>query len=134
MLALVFVALMSGLTVAQDAGLVLRTSVGYRTMKNSVTMSDETRKLVEDLEAKARVANNDKKYGEALKHMTHGMYLMRNRKWTPAVALTAFGRAEDRLRALQAGFQMHVPKPVEPTELMVVIASLTGRAIKPSAE
>lgn len=52
----------------------------------------------------------------------------------PAVALTAFGRAEDRLRALQAGFQMHVPKPVEPTELMVVIASLTGRAVKPTAK
>lgn len=48
----------------------------------------------------------------------------------PAVALTAFGRAEDRIRALQAGFQMHVPKPVEPTELMVVIARLTGRSTK----
>jgi predicted esterase len=87
-LALVIVALVSGLALAQDAGLVLRTSVGYRTMKNSVQMNDETRKQVEDLEAKARVANNDKKYGEALKHMTQGMYLMRNRKWTPAAALT----------------------------------------------
>ena len=46
----------------------------------------------------------------------------------PAVALTAFGRSEDRISALEAGFQMHVPKPVEPTELMMVIASLTGRA------
>ncbi|MBP6823212.1 MAG: PAS domain-containing protein [Acidobacteria bacterium] len=45
----------------------------------------------------------------------------------PAVALTAFGRSEDRISALEAGFQMHVPKPVEPTELMMVIASLTGR-------
>lgn len=52
----------------------------------------------------------------------------------PAVALTAFGRAEDRIRALQAGFQMHVPKPVEPTELMVVIARLTGRSVKSSVE
>lgn len=88
MLALVFVALMSGLAVAQDAGLVLRMFVGYRTMKNSVQMSDETRKQVEDLETKARAANNNNKYGEALKHITHGMYLMRNRKWTPAAALT----------------------------------------------
>lgn len=46
----------------------------------------------------------------------------------PAVALTAFGRSEDRISALEAGFQMHVPKPVEPAELMMVIASLTGRA------
>jgi CheY-like chemotaxis protein len=45
----------------------------------------------------------------------------------PAIALTAYGRTEDRLRALQAGFQMHVAKPVEPTELAVVIASLTNR-------
>ncbi len=49
----------------------------------------------------------------------------------PAVALTAFGRSEDRISALEAGFQMHVPKPVEPTELMMVIASLTGRATNP---
>jgi PAS domain S-box-containing protein len=45
----------------------------------------------------------------------------------PAIALTAYGRSEDRLRALQAGFQMHVAKPVEPAELAVVIASLTTR-------
>jgi CheY-like chemotaxis protein len=45
----------------------------------------------------------------------------------PAIALTAFGRSEDRLRALQEGFQMHVTKPVEPAELAVVIASVTTR-------
>jgi CheY-like chemotaxis protein len=48
----------------------------------------------------------------------------------PAVALTAFGRSEDRISALEAGFQMHVPKPVEPAELMMVIASLTGRSVR----
>jgi PAS domain S-box-containing protein len=46
----------------------------------------------------------------------------------PAIALTAFGRSEDRLRALQAGFRMHVAKPVEPAELAVIIGSLTNRA------
>ncbi|HBB30665.1 MAG TPA: hybrid sensor histidine kinase/response regulator [Cyanobacteria bacterium UBA8803] len=46
---------------------------------------------------------------------------------TPAVALTAFARDEDKERALQAGFQMHVPKPVEPTELVSVVAHLVGR-------
>jgi PAS domain S-box-containing protein len=45
----------------------------------------------------------------------------------PAVALTAYGRAEDRLRALRAGFQMHVTKPVDPDELSVVILSLLKR-------
>ena len=43
----------------------------------------------------------------------------------PAIALTAYARSEDRLRALQSGFNMHVAKPVEPAELAVVIASLT---------
>ncbi len=45
----------------------------------------------------------------------------------PAAALTAYARAEDRMRALLAGFQMHVPKPVEPAELAAVVASLAGR-------
>jgi signal transduction histidine kinase len=45
----------------------------------------------------------------------------------PAVALTAYARAEDRLRALAAGYNLHVPKPVEPAELAIVIANLAGR-------
>ena len=45
---------------------------------------------------------------------------------TPAVALTAFARSEDRRRALMAGFQMHLPKPVEPAELVAVVSSLSG--------
>jgi PAS domain S-box-containing protein len=45
----------------------------------------------------------------------------------PAVALTAYGRVEDRVRALNAGFQMHVAKPVEPAELAAVITSLIRR-------
>lgn len=45
----------------------------------------------------------------------------------PAVALTAYARAEDRTRALQYGFQMHLPKPVEPAELATVVASVAQR-------
>jgi signal transduction histidine kinase len=47
-----------------------------------------------------------------------------NGEQIPAVALTAYVRVEDRARALSAGFNMFVPKPVEPTELVVVIANL----------
>ncbi|MDN4038205.1 ATP-binding protein [Massilia sp. YIM B02443] len=43
---------------------------------------------------------------------------------TPAVALTAYVRVEDRLRTLTSGFQMHVPKPVEPAELLTVLSTL----------
>lgn len=45
----------------------------------------------------------------------------------PAVALTAYTRMEDRTRALLAGFTTHVPKPIEPVELMAVIASMSNR-------
>jgi PAS domain S-box-containing protein len=46
---------------------------------------------------------------------------------TPAAALTAYARAEDRMRVLRAGFQIHLPKPIEPAELVAVVANLSGR-------
>jgi signal transduction histidine kinase len=46
---------------------------------------------------------------------------------TRAVALTAFGRPEDRIRSLMAGFNIHVSKPVDPGELTAIVASLAGR-------
>jgi len=46
---------------------------------------------------------------------------------TPAAALTAFARPEDRRRALIAGYQSHVAKPVVPEDLVAVVATLAGR-------
>jgi len=46
---------------------------------------------------------------------------------TPAIALTAFARSEDRTRSLRAGFDLHVAKPVEPKELCAAVARLAGR-------
>jgi CheY-like chemotaxis protein len=48
---------------------------------------------------------------------------------TPAIALTAYARAEDRVKVMRAGFQHHLSKPVEPAELIAVVASLAQRAI-----
>lgn len=45
----------------------------------------------------------------------------------PAVALTAFARSEDRTRAMIAGYQMHIAKPIEPQELIATAASFSGR-------
>jgi CheY-like chemotaxis protein len=45
----------------------------------------------------------------------------------PAAALTAFARTEDRKRVLLSGYQTHIPKPVEASELITVVASLSGR-------
>jgi CheY-like chemotaxis protein len=46
---------------------------------------------------------------------------------TPAIALTAFARSEDRTRAMIAGYQVHVAKPIEPQELVATVGSLTRR-------
>jgi len=46
----------------------------------------------------------------------------------PAIALTAYARTEDRIKAIQAGFQMHLSKPVEPLELVAMVKSLTRRS------
>jgi CheY-like chemotaxis protein len=45
----------------------------------------------------------------------------------PAAALTAYASAADRMKVLGAGFNIHIAKPVQPTELAVVVASLAGR-------
>jgi CheY-like chemotaxis protein len=50
----------------------------------------------------------------------------------PAAALTAYARAEDRMRVLRSGFQFHLPKPVDSAELVTVVASLAGRAYQQS--
>jgi signal transduction histidine kinase/CheY-like chemotaxis protein len=62
--------------------------------------------------------------GYALIHKIRG----REREYgghVPAIALTAYARVEDRLKILSSGFQMHVPKPVDPLELVTVIASVS---------
>jgi CheY-like chemotaxis protein len=45
----------------------------------------------------------------------------------PAIALTAYSRTKDRVQALAAGFQIHMPKPVNAAELAHAIAGITGR-------
>jgi CheY-like chemotaxis protein len=45
----------------------------------------------------------------------------------PAAALTALARVQDRRRALLAGYQTHLAKPVDPAELVATVASLAGR-------
>jgi DNA-binding response OmpR family regulator len=42
--------------------------------------------------------------------------------------LTAYARVEDRVKAITAGFDIHVAKPVEPAELIAMVASLSARA------
>jgi CheY-like chemotaxis protein len=46
---------------------------------------------------------------------------------TPAAALTAYARDEDRRQALAAGYQMHIAKPISAPELVMLIARLANR-------
>jgi len=53
-----------------------------------------------------------------------------DRAGIPAIALTAFARPEDRTRALVAGFNLHMTKPVEPSELLAAVAELLTAAAR----
>jgi CheY-like chemotaxis protein len=55
---------------------------------------------------------------------SHGLFPLLQ---MPALALTAFAQCEDRMRALSAGFQMHMPKPVAPEQLIAVIAMMASQ-------
>ena len=55
-------------------------------------------------------------------------------KRIPAIALTAYARVQDRMRAILAGYNTHVAKPVEANELVTIVASLAGRLGKSSDE
>lgn len=75
--------------------------------------------LVTDLE----MPNED---GFSLLHRARRLTTLRGRR-LPALALTAYGRTEDRIRVLGAGFNLHLAKPVNPAELVMAVRSLVGR-------
>src|SRR5258706_14800188 len=72
---------------AQDAALVLQRSVGYRTLKNSSTLSAEKRAEVEAVEKQAQAANIAGRYGDALKFMAKASAAIRGQEVTALRAL-----------------------------------------------
>ena len=64
--------------------------------------------------------------GVSLLRRARRVMTLRGRR-LPALALTAYGRSEDRVRALVAGFNLHLGKPFNPAELILSVASLSGR-------
>jgi CheY-like chemotaxis protein len=50
----------------------------------------------------------------------------------PAAALTAYARSEDRAKALQSGFEIHLAKPIDPTELISAVQALARRRHVPT--
>jgi len=65
--------------------------------------------------------------GYELIKKVRGMESADNTARIPALALTAYAKAEDRVRALASGYQVHLSKPVEPAEFILVVANLAGR-------
>ena len=51
----------------------------------------------------------------------------------PAIAITAYARAEDRQTALAAGFDTHVAKPLDPEELLATVTEVAGRGGSPAS-
>jgi predicted esterase len=74
---------------AQDASLVLRTSVSYNTQKATLPLTDEQRRQAEELSRQAQQANQAGKYGDAMRSLNQGMALMHNVAWTPALEVAA---------------------------------------------
>src|SRR5437763_1826402 len=70
---------------AQDAGMMLRTYVGYRTQRNSAQLTEEQKKDADRLSGEASAATQASKYGDALRAYYHGMAVMRGVSWTPAL-------------------------------------------------
>ncbi|MGB7712492.1 MAG: PAS domain S-box protein [Microcoleus sp.] len=85
--------------------------------------------VAEVLEAMERL-NPDVLVSDIGLPMADGNYLLRQVRSIcgcakiPAVAFTAYGRVEERVRALREGFQLHLPKPIDPAELVAAVASL----------
>jgi predicted esterase len=81
--------------------MVLRTSVTYRTQRNTLTLSDEQRQQADQLSRDAEQANRDGRYGEAIRSYYHGMAVMRGVSWTPAFefASSLQGRLDHALAA-----------------------------------
>lgn len=84
-LALVFTLVAS----AQDASQLLQLRVGYGTLKNSTTLTAEKSAEIDRLEKQATEASAAGRYGEAMKHLYHGMAVMRGEEWTGWRALDA---------------------------------------------
>ena len=92
---------------AQDAELVLRTSVSYNTMRASLPLTEAKKEEAATLGQQAQQASREGKYGDAMRHMHRGIAVMQGFSWTPAVEFAASLQASvddaiaDRGQALQ---------------------------------
>jgi len=93
---------------AQDAGMVLRTSVTYNTQKATLPLTDDQRRQADELAREAQQATQAGKHGDAMRSLYHGLAMMRNVPWTPAVefATSLQGRLDHAV--VEPGAQVRV--------------------------
>jgi CheY-like chemotaxis protein len=109
--------------------IVRRILVGREAQVLIASSADEALKVIEQFEPHVLVSDIGMPGKDGLsliREIRLHEVRMRVRR-LPAVALTAFARPEDRIRVLQAGYNTHVAKPVDPRELVAVVGSLTGQ-------
>src|SRR5215471_7990735 len=79
---------------AQDAGMVLRTSVSYGTERANPALTEEQRQQADDFGRQARQASGAQKYGDALRLYYQGFAVMRKVPWTPAMEFASALQAQ----------------------------------------
>lgn len=105
-----------GILPAQDAELVLRTSVSYRTMLASRPLAPAQKEEADQLSAAARASAASGKYGEAMRHLAQGTALMMGEPWSPALELASSfqARVDHAVPAPGASIQLTLT-PLYPT-------------------
>jgi predicted esterase len=135
--------LASGLVLsAQDAGMVLRTSVTYNTEKATLPLTDDQRRQADELGRQAQQANRSGQYGDALRFLYQGLAVMRNVPWTPALEFASSLQGKLDHAIIQPGARVTVTlTPLYSTpraakiklsaSLVLVPVKKDGRAPKP---
>jgi CheY-like chemotaxis protein len=111
---------------ADSLELVARVMEGQGAQVTSAVSGEEALRLLRDVKPDVIISDIGMPGMDGYRLMRQ----IRERELTrniPAVALSALARAEDRKRAILAGFQSHIAKPFDPAELILVVASLVGR-------
>jgi poly(3-hydroxybutyrate) depolymerase len=106
---------------AQDAGMVLRTSVTYNTQKATLPLTSDQRRQADDLSRQAQQANQSGKYGDALRFLYQGLAVMRNVPWTPAFEFAS---------SLQGKLDHAIVEPGTPVTVTLAPLYSTPRAAK----
>jgi len=104
-------------TVLENAGASVRAAAS----------AEDARMVLQTWQPQVMISDIEMQGQDGYELMQSVRLLSGNRQRLVAVALTAHARPEDRLRALEAGFQWHLTKPIDPRELVGVIVSLVVR-------